>query len=426
MKRYDGLAHVTGETRYVDDIVIPGTLTVKAFRSPVIKGTIQNIDTSEAERLPGVTGVITHRDVPNNAYGIIRDQPVLAAESVRYRGEPIAAVAAEDEETAMEALDRIKVEIEEKEYVLDPLEAMKPDAPKVRPEGNIFMYDQKTCRQIIFGDIEAGFNEADHIIEGEYLHPSLEHSPMETQTGLAVPGADGKLTIYTMSPAHYIQMLIISGILRMPMNKIRYIGGTVGGNFGAKNDIQTDHVTALLALKTGRPVKWRWTREEELLYSTHRGVWHMTIKDGVTKNGRIMARQVKTIREAGAYTSSNAFVLDKHCAQAGGAYFIPNVKIEGYCVYTNKPPASAMRGFGVTPVAFATEVQMNKIAAALQMDPWEIRFINAYRKGDQMPTRRVLGSVALIEVMQALAEKVGVELPDRLKAMKSADSRDLK
>jgi CO/xanthine dehydrogenase Mo-binding subunit len=420
VKRYDGLAHVAGQTRFVDDLIVPGTLTVKAFRSPVIKGTIQKIDTTKAEKLAGVAAVITHRDIPYNAFGMIPDQPVLAEEEVRYKGMAIAAVAAVDEDTALEALEQIRVEIEEKEHVLDPLEAMKPGAPKVRPEGNLFMYDGKPYRQIIFGDVESGFRKADHIIEGEYFHPSLEHSPIETQISLAVPDANGRLTLYTLSQSHYIHLQMLCKILQMPMSKVRFLGGVIGGNFGAKNDMHTDHITALLALKSGRPVKWRWTREEELLYSTHRGALYVTIKDGVTKDGRILARQIKAIRDAGAYSSLNPFLIDKYSFQATGPYFIPNVHVEGYCVYTNKPAASAMRGFGVTTATFTTEVQMNKIAVMLGKDPWEIRFMNAYRNGDQMHTRRVLDSVALIEVMQALSKKAGIELPDKLKAMTSA------
>jgi len=187
MKRYDGLAHVTGKSPYVDDVYIPGTLTVKTFRSPVIKGKIHRIETTNAERLRGVAGVITHHDVPHNAFGLIADQPVFASESVRYKGMPIAAVAAVDEDTAMEALERIQVEIEEQEYVLDPIEAMQPGAPKVRPEGNLFLFDDRPYRKIVFGDVEAGFNEADFVIEERYFHPSLEHAPIETQTSLAVP-----------------------------------------------------------------------------------------------------------------------------------------------------------------------------------------------------------------------------------------------
>lgn len=444
VKRYDGLAHVTGETRFVDDIFVPGTLTVKAFRSPVVKGKIRRLDVAAAEGLAGVAGVITHEDVPNNAFGLIPDQPVLAATEVRYKGQPIAAVAAVDEETALEALSLIKVEIDEEKPVFDPLEAMQEEAPKVRPEGNCLKWGDRPFRKIVFGDIEAGFKQADHVVEGTYVHPSLEHAQLEPQCSLAVPEANGKLTIYTVSQAHYFHLGMLAGILHtkpsdlscvcrwagrtrsswrgsLGLSDIKYVGGTVGGGFGSKNDIHADHVTAILALKTGQPVKWRWTREEEFLYSTFRGAWHITIKDGVKKDGRIVARQVRSIRDSGAYTSLNAYVVDKHCYLVSGPYAIPNVYVEGYCVYTNRPPSSSMRGFGITPATFATEVQMNRIAATLGMDPWEIRFINAYRNGDQTATRRVLDSVYLIETMQALAKKVGKKLPERLLAMTSAE-----
>jgi CO/xanthine dehydrogenase Mo-binding subunit len=442
--RYDGMAHVTGETRFVDDVVVPGTLTVKAFRSPVIKGKIKNLDTSAAERIPGVAGVITADDVPCNAFGLVPDQPVLVGEGgIRFRGEPMAAVAAVDEDTAMEALAAIKLDVEEEPYVLDPVEAMKSDAPKVRPEGNTFMFGERNFRQIILGDVDEGFGKADFIVENDYMHPSLEHAQLEPMASMAVPNAAGKLTIYTVSQALYFHLSQLCGILQMDPAKVQckqwaqrtgsswrhnsgfsdinYVGGTVGGGFGAKNDIQCDHVTALLALKTGQPCKWRWTREEDLLYSTFRGAWRMTIKDGITKDGRIVARKIKSLRDAGAYSTLNPYVVDKHSFLASGPYFIENVYVETYCVYTNKPPASSMRGFGITPATFATEVQMNRIAETIGMDPWEIRFINAYRKGEHMATRRTLNSVALVEVMQKLAEKAGVDLSDKLKRMTSLE-----
>lgn len=424
-KRYDGLAHVAGETQFVDDVFVPGTLTVKAFRSPVVKGNIRNINTSAAERLSGVAGVITHEDVPNNVFGL--DQPVLAGKTVRYKGQPIAAVAAVDEDTALEALGQIKVEIDEEEPVFDPLEALKPGAPKVRPEGNCFMFGDKPFRRIVFGDIEAGFKEADYVIEGGYFHPAMAPAQLEPQVSLAVPEANGRLTIYTVSQRLYYHLGQLADILHIAgLSDIKYVGGTVGGTFGSKNDIHADHVTAILALKTGQPVKWRWTREEEMLYSTYRGTWHINIKDGIKKDGRIVARQIRSIRDAGAYTLLNAYVVDKHCFLASGPYFIPNIYIEGYCVYTNKSPASSMRGFGITPATFAVEVQMNKIASELGMDPWELRFVNAYRNGDRTATRRVLDSVYLIETMQALAKKAGVELPDKLMAMTSAERGEQK
>jgi CO/xanthine dehydrogenase Mo-binding subunit len=441
--RYDGMAHVTGETLFVDDRIVAGTQTIKALRSPVARGLIKSIDISAAEAMPGVAGVITAADVPCNSFGLVPDQPVLAAEAVRYRGQPIAAVAAADEDTAMEALAKIKLEIEEQEPVFDPLEAMKPGAPLVRPEGNLWMWGENNFRQVNLGDVEQAFNQADHIVESHHLHPSLEHAQLEPMASLAVPHAGPKLTIYTVSQALYFHLGMICGILQLEPGDVvckqwadktgsawrhntgyadvNYIGGTVGGGFGAKNDIHADHVAALLALKTGRPCKWRWTRAEDLLYSTFRGAWDIHIKDGVTKDGRIIARQMTSVRDAGAYATLNPYVVDKHCYLAAGPYFIPNVSVKGYCVFTNKPPSSSMRGFGITPAAFATEVQMDMIAEKLGKDPWEVRLINAYRNGDHTATRRVLRSAALVEVIKNLAEKAGVELPGHLKAMSSQE-----
>ena len=446
--KYDGLAHITGETKFVDDIFIPGTLAVKAFRSPVHKGRILGLDTSEAEQMPGVAGVITHKDVPFNAYGMEPDQPVLVEQNIRYRGEPIAAVAAKDEKTALAALDRIKVNIEEEEPVFDPLRAMEPDAPKVRAEGNVYMFGDLPHRKVFIGDVEEGFAQADHIIEETYFYPDIEHSAMETQVSLVVPEATGKLTIYTVSQARYFHQGMLAGILKVGedalqcecieqwaprtksswrgkagLNRFKMAGHAVGGGFGGKNELHADHITALLALKTSKPCKWRWTREEELLYSTHRGPWYITIKDGVKNDGTIVARYVKDIHDAGAYIGFNAYAASKLSYFVNGPYHVPNLLCEGSCVFTNKPVSSTMRGFAVAPATFAVEVQMEKIAEKLGLDPWEIRFKNAILKGDQIVTRQVMTDPSLIETMQALAGKVGVELPDHLKRMKSDDRR---
>ena len=419
-KRYDGMAHVTGTTRYVDDVVIPGMLAVKALRSPVTKGKVKKIDIAAAQKTAGLAAVITPQDVPANGFGPMGpEQPVLA-QDIRFKGELLAAVAAVDEDTALEAISRIKIDIEEEKGVMDPLEAMKPEAPKVRAEGNLFMFGDKPYREITSGNLEAGFKEADEIVEADYIESSYEHTALETQCSVAVPEANGKLTIYTVSQCPWFHIGPLCGILKMPMSKVRFIGGTVGGAFGGKNDIHADHITALLALKTGKPVKWRWTREEELLFSTHRGAWHIHFKDGVKKNGRIVARQVRSIRDSGAYTSLNPYGVEIHCLVVNGPYHIPNVHIQGYLVYTNKPFSMSMRGFATNEANYATEVQMNRVAAAINMDPWQIRFINAYRNGDKMPVGKVLDSVALIEVMQALAQKAGIRLPAQCQTMTSA------
>jgi CO/xanthine dehydrogenase Mo-binding subunit len=438
--RYNGLGHVTGEARYVDDIFIPGTLAVKALRSAEHKGIIRKLDISRAEKLPGVHGVITAADVPCNTYGYLTlDQAVLAEKAVRYMGEPIAAVAADTVEIANEALGLIGLDIEQQTPVFDPIEAMKPDAPKVRPEGNVLMVGNRPYRQVYNGDIEKGFAQADEIVENEFFFPSQEHAPMETQVSLAVPENNSRLTIYTVTQGMYFLLKQIQRILgqgddvshrwseRMQYTfrghlgfcDIKYVGGNVGGAFGGKTELHADAIAALLALKTGRPCKWRWTREEEMLHSARHSPWRMTFKDGVTKDGRIVARKVFSVHDAGAYTGLSSYVVDKHAFYVAGPYHLPNVEVKCSVVYTNKVPTGAIRGFGVTPGTYACEIQMNMIAERLGMDPWELRFINAIRNGDQLATRTKLESVYLIETMKKLSEVVNHPLDEKYAALTS-------
>jgi len=439
--RYQGLGHVTGEARYVDDVFVPGTLAVKVLRSPVHKGIIRKLETAGAEALPGVHGVITSADVPCNTYGYLTlDQHVLAEGDVRYMGEPVAAVAADTVEIANEAVALIELEIEQQTPVFDVKEAVKPDAPKVRPEGNILMVGKRPYRLVCRGDIEKGFAEADEIIENEFFFPSQEHAPMETQVSLAVPTEDSRLTIYTVTQGLYFLLRQLQRILgqgndvterwserqqytkRGPLgfSDIRYIGGNVGGAFGGKTELHADAIAALLALKTGRPCKWRWTREEEMLCSARHSPWIMKFRDGVTRDGRIVARQVFTVHDAGAYTGLSSYVVDKHAYYVAGPYQLPNVEIKCQVVYTNTVPTGAIRGFGVTPGTYACEIQMNMIAEKMGLDPWEIRFINALRHGDQLATRTKLDSVYLIETLQKLAGMAGHPLKDEYRGMTSA------
>ncbi len=438
--RYNGLGHVTGEARYVDDVFVPGTLAVKALRSPVHKGIIKKLDTSKAEALPGVHGVITCEDVPCNTYGYLTlDQCVLAEGAVRYKGEPIAAVAADTVEIATEAVGLIQMEIEKQTPVFDPVEAVEPDAPKVRPEGNVLMVGDRPYRLVYNGDIEKGFEQADEIIENDFFFPSQEHAPIEPQVSLAVPTEDSRLTIYTVTQGLYFLLKQMQRILGqgedvssrwsqrhqythhgMGFSDIRYISCDVGGAFGGKTELHADAIAALMALKTGKPCKWRWTREEEQLCSMRHSPWLMHFKDGVTKDGRIVARQVFTRHDAGAYTGLSSYVVDKHAFYVAGPYYLPNVQVKCQVVYTNKVPTGAIRGFGVTPGTYACEIQMNMVAEKMGIDPWELRFINAMRHHDQLATRTKLDSVYLIETMQRLAEITNHPLDDKFKAMDSS------
>jgi CO/xanthine dehydrogenase Mo-binding subunit len=384
--------------------------------------------------------VITWEDVPCNTYGYLTlDQPVLAEKDVRYKGEPLAAVAADTVEIANEALDLIELEIEKQTPVFDPREAVKPDAPKVRPEGNILMVGDRPYRLVYNGDIEKGFAQADEIIENDFFFPSQEHAPLETQVSLAVPTQDSRLTIYTVAQGLYFLLRQIQRILGqgedvsdhwsqrhqyshhgIGLSDIKYVSCNVGGAFGGKTELHADAIAALMALKTGRPCKWRWTREEEQLYSARHSPWLMHFKDGVTKDGRIVARQVFTIHDAGAYTGTSSYVVDKHAFYVAGPYYLPNVEVKCQVVYTNKVPTGAIRGFGVTPGTYACEIQMNMIAEKMGLDPWELRFINAMHNDDQLATRTKMDSVYLIECLQKLAEMTDHPLDARFGAMTSA------
>jgi len=429
IKRRDGLGHVTGKTVYVDDVKFRDMLHLKMVRSPVPHARIKGIDFSEAEKVPGFVRALTHEDVPKNTYTILcligvgpDEEPVLAEDEVRYKGEQIAAIIAETEEAAMEAVGKVKLDLEELPAVFDVEEALKPGAPILKHWGtNYFVYEGHHCRRVRYGDVEKGFAEADFIVEERYQTSPIEHAPTETTGCVVKPEADGRYTVYTNTQALFFTLDNAALILEVPFNKLHLVGGTVGGGFGGKVDVIVEPITILAAMKTGRPVRYVFMRDEEMRVSSTRGAWRMYYKDGVMKDGRIVARQVTTYADAGAYNRHTPYAVTKHAANAAGPYNIPNVSIDAHCVYTNRQPGSAMRGFAVTPASFALEVQMDKIAETIGMDPWEIRFINAYRNGDMKPHRKVVEDATLIETMQAAAEMVGTELPERLKAMHSND-----
>jgi CO/xanthine dehydrogenase Mo-binding subunit len=420
LPRYDGMQHSLARTRYVNDIRLYGMLQVKAWRSPIPSAKILNVDVSRAEKLPGVAKVITWKDVPYNRYGGASDFPVLAEDEVRYMGQEVVAVAAVDVDTAMEAISLVRVDLEEREPVLDPIKAMEPDSVQVSPQGNFVYFGEKPVRQIRKGNVDAAFEMADYIFDNYYRTAAQEQSPIETQCGIAHTDGMGRTHVYSVSQAIWFNKMHLAPILKKPQSMVHIIGGVVGGGFGSKNDPHTDLICSVLSLYTdGRPVKWLWTREEELVASTHRGCMHIFMKDGVMKDGRIIARQVRSIRDGGAYILTNDYVGSKHAFGVAGPYNIPNVKVDTYAMLTNKRPTSSMRGFGLYQASFADEVQIERIAKTLGIDSWRIRFINAVRDGDTSSTRAVLHSCALIEVMQAAAQRAGIKLDDDLLSLSS-------
>jgi len=345
--RYDGLGHVTGSTTYVDDIEFPGMLYIKVLRSPVHKGIIRDLDVTAVENMPGVAGVITAKDIPGSKTYGPPDQPVFVEEHIRYKGERIAAVAAVDEDTAQEAVEKIKLDIEEQTPVFDPVEAMKPDAPKVRPEGNVWMFNSGDYRKVRKGDVDKGFAEADEIIENTYHEKMNDHAAMEPHVSAAHIDGNNKLEIYTVSQARWFHLGQLLPIFNLPKSKVNLVGGTVGGGFGGKNDIHCDHVAGLMALKIRKPVKFRMTRKEDLLTSTKRGAYTYDFKSGVKKDGRVTAHKIRVIHDTGSYNTFGSYSVDKMSNFAAGTYAVPNVWYDAYVIFTNKPVASSMRGFGI-------------------------------------------------------------------------------
>ena len=368
--------------------------------------------------------MITHEDVPRNVYGHLEalgvpaDEPLLAADDVRYKGQPIAVVAAEDEATALEAVELIEIEFEEREPVLDVRKAFDADVEPFHQWGPAFPhFGPYTSRKIRKGDIDDAFERADVIIQGVYRPQAIEQVPIEPQIGLSVPEPDGRLTIYSCTQAMYFSMGVVAAHLEWPLNKLKFVGGTVGGGFGGKVDTATETITALLALKANRPVKWRWTREEEFLCSSTRAPWHMELADAVTSDGWLLGRKMITLHDAGAYTRFSSYGVTKHSFHHTGAYTIPNLRFDGYVIYTNRSPTSAMRGFGVTSVSYAVEIHMNRIAETLGIDPLELRLKNANRIGDLTANRVRLGDPSTVPVVLAAAERIGYDLEAEYKQM---------
>ncbi len=421
LPRYDGEGQVTGRTIFVDDVSKPGMLYVKVFRSPVHKGVVRNIDASETMKVPGVIGIVSAKDVPGVNVGWFGDVPVFA-ENIRFQGQVIAGVVAVDEDTAAEGVARLKVDIEEQTPVFDMFEAIKPGAPLVDAgtPNNLFAgFNKGTTFKLVLGDVEQGFKEADYIVEGDYSEGTQDHASMEPHASVAYLDAADRLCIHTTSQCLAFQLRSLMAVFNRPLSKIRYIGGIVGGGFGGKNEIHTDHIAGVAALKFRKPIKYRETRREDLRYSTKRGAWAFHFKDGVKKDGRLVARYVEHWHDSGAYNTFSSYGIEKGSMFLSGPFWIPNILIEGHCVLTNKPVSSSMRGYTTANGQFASEVQMTKIAQKLGMDQWEIRMLNAWRDGDLGASRYVVLGAGAIEAMKKTAELAGIQLPEHVMQMSS-------
>lgn len=384
--RKDALDKVLGKTQFAADMKLPGMLYAKILRSKVPHAILKKVDTSAAEALPGVYAVLTAKDVPgSNSHGIIlKDEPVLAIDKIRKIGEPLAVVAAESEKIAEQALALITVKFEEIPAVFDPEEAMKPDAPKVHEKGNIVQ-----IRKVRKGDVEKAFAEADIVIENVYRTQMQEHAYIEPEAGVAYLDRDVVvLNVSTQNP-HFDRKEVARN-LSLPINKVRIIQATTGGGFGGKLDISVQVYIALLSIRTKRPVKLVYSREESLIASTKRHPCAIHYKTAADKKGKILAIEATIIGDTGAYASYGPGTITRSAVHVTGPYEIPNVKVDAYTVYTNNPTAGAMRGFGVPQVAFAHEQQMDILAERVGLNPIEVRLLNVLKHGSSTGTGQVL------------------------------------
>jgi len=403
LRRVDALGKAVGATVYAADYSMPNMLHAKVLRSTRPSARIAKLDVAQARALPGVACILTGEDVrgaklntdlPGQTGREARsgsDAPVLALDVVRYVGEPIALVAAETVEIAEEAVRRIQIDYEDLPAVFDPATALEPGAPVLfEPDNEVSRY------KIRKGDVEAGMAEADIVVEGTYKMPFVEHAYLEPDAGVAWVDEQGVINIRvcTQVVEHFRS---IARALDVPQNKIRIRGTMVGGGFGSKEDITVEIFLAFLARETGRPVKLVYTREEAFSATSKRHPFTIKHTTGVKKNGRITALQVEMLADSGAYPYPTPYVLLYATGMAAGPYRIDNVQIDSVAAPTNQTFTSAFRGFGGPQAALGYEQQMDEIAKALDLDPFEVRRVNYLKTGDTTCTGQTVTSAVWSE-----------------------------
>ncbi len=405
--RVDGPAKVSGKSQYGADIDIPGALFLKVLRSKTPHGMVKRIDVAEALKIPGVVRVFTHADVPGeNSYGIIvKDQPALT-DQVRFRGDALALVAAETEEAAKQALEVIKVEIEELPPLYDVWSAMAEKAQAIHAKGNIL-----TVSRVKKGDAAAALRTAAVVVSRRYTTQRVEHSYIETEAGVAYMD-NGILVIKAGTQNPHYDRRDVSRVLGLPMHKVRIIQAATGGGFGGKLDISVQCFLGLAALKLGRPVRMVYDRRESIAATGKRHPFLVEYTSAADREGKLLAVKAKIIGDTGAYASYGPATLNRAAVHATGPYEVPNVDIEALCVYTNNPFSGAMRGFGTPQMAFAAESQMDLLAQELELTPLEIRRRNVLRPGSLTATgQRLDHSVGISATLEAAWEKAGRVMP---------------
>src|SRR5882672_1472159 len=427
-RRLDYETKVTGRAQYLADMNVPGLCHGKILRSPYAHARILKIDTAKALKIPGVVAVLTRDDILHDEgiepyYGpVFKDQTIVAVEKVRHVGDPVAAVAALSVDAAEEALRLIEVDYDELPAVLDVHQALKPGAAlvhesvKVPMSGFADLAELKpidgtnicTHFRLNRGDIDKGFAEADHIFEDTFTLPAKQHCFLETHACIASVEPGGRITVWATTQNPFVVRTQLANIFKVPVAKVRVIVPYLGGGYGGKVYPKVEPITVALAQKAGRPVRVVLSREE-VFYTITKHAAVIRMKTGVKKDGTLVARECEIHLDTGAYAEIGPRVAKKSGYTACGPYRIPNLKIDSYSVYTNKPPAGAFRGFGVSQSAWAVESQMDIIAAALKMDPLELRKKNGYNEGDTFVTEETLRAIGLKECLDEVAKSIGWE-----------------
>ena len=415
--RKDGPSKATGEAKYTVDVSLPGMLVGKVLRSPHPHAKILSIDTSRALKLPGVKAVVTAADTLGIKHGFVEtprypaDQYPIAMDRVRHVGEEVAGVAAVDEDTTEEALSLIRVEYEELPAVFDPEEAMKPDSPIIHPshpkvDGPYRNIGGKT--ETAWGDVEAAF-AASYLVREDKFYPQIRtHGYMEPQAIVAHYDYSGKLNIWISSMGVFLKRAKLAKMLGLPFGNVRVHKTYVGGAFGGKVDLfNHEYIASLLSMQCRQPVRIVFSREEVFKAARHAQPLIIELKTGVARDGTILAQQIRTINDSGAYRGSGVVIIFLAWGFAMAPYRIPNMKYEGYSVYTNNSVHAPQRGHGAPKMRFAIESQLDMIAEELNIDPVEIRMRNARKPGEMLPNGDSVKNFGLLECIRLASERSG-------------------
>lgn len=416
----DAVNRVTGRMIYADDTQLPGALAGKILGSPVAHGRIRRLDTSKAESLPGVHEVVTAKDAPQHRYGgIIRDKLMFAPDVVRYHGDPIAAVAADNVDIAEEALHRIEVEFDELPVLIDPKEASESSVlihqnwesytaiPNLGRHGNI-----SSSGRLQWGDVEQGFAQSDVVFEDRFDIAMAHQVYIEPRASVAKVEADGRISVWTTIQGTFPMRDNLALIFGVPQHKVRVIPTEIGGGFGGKIAPVTEPAAVLLAQKTGRPVRLTYKRDEDFISSTPRRPAVIELKTGVMRDGTLVARQARAYFGNGAYHIGTGYNFGEGTAgRLTGPYHIPHVDLSSCTVLTNQPPCGAYRAPGSPQIVFAVESQMDMIASRLGLDPMQMRKKNALKIGDRSSIGALDDAADLREILEQLERESGWHKP---------------